>query len=222
MKLTIADHITSSRIVGALCLLPLEVTTQFVSPFWLLFLICGITDIADGYVARKLKAETKRGAMLDSIADIVFVICCSIKLITILTVPSWIWCLVLIIATIKVINQICAWIVHRRFVFPHTSANKLTGLMLFISIPLFVCFEIFIPLISTFLDSRICCYPRRLQYHIVKQYSLEHCRIQRGSGSNQSYARLAVKSFWSNGRATRWALCRRVFLGLGYQSLNSC
>ena len=165
MRLPIANYITLSRIFGALCLLPLEVATQPASPFWFLYAFCGITDIADGYVARKLKAETKTGALLDSIADIVFVICCSIKLITFLTVPLWLWCLVLIIVTIKFINQVFAWIVHRRFAFPHTPANKLTGLMLFISIPLFVCFEMFIPLIIT---SVLAMYAAFQEGHIIR------------------------------------------------------
>lgn len=149
MKLSIANQITLSRIIGSLCLLPLEVQTQPTSSFWFLYAFCGITDIADGYVARKLGIATKTGALLDSIADIAFVICSSIKLITILKVPSWFWCLVLIIGTIKLINQVSAWIMHRRLVFPHTFANKQTGLMLFVSVPLFVCLKIYMPLIIT-------------------------------------------------------------------------
>lgn len=89
--MSIAYCITLSRIAGALCLLPLEVTTQIVSAFWFVYAFCGMTDMADGYVARKLKAETKTGALLDSIADIIFVICCSFKLVPILTIPSWLW-----------------------------------------------------------------------------------------------------------------------------------
>lgn len=45
------NSITLSRIIGALCLLPLEVTTQVVSPFWLVYAFSGMTDMADGYVA---------------------------------------------------------------------------------------------------------------------------------------------------------------------------
>lgn len=130
-------------------MLHLAVTTQATSSFWIAYVFCGITDIADGYVARKLKAETKAGALLDSIADIVFVICGTYKLFPLLKLPSWLWGLVLMIAGIKIANQISAMLVHKRLLFPHTTANKLTGLMLFISIPLFVCFGMFQPLILT-------------------------------------------------------------------------
>lgn len=149
MTMSIPNGITLSRIVGTLCLFPLEATTQITSPFWLLYAFCGIADIADGYVARRLKTATKTGALLDSIADLIFVICCSCKLIPILTFPSWLWYLVAIIAGIKFVNQISAWVVHKKFFFLHSMANKLTGLMLFISIPLYVCFGMIIPLIPT-------------------------------------------------------------------------
>jgi CDP-diacylglycerol--glycerol-3-phosphate 3-phosphatidyltransferase len=35
-------------------------------PFWLLYALCGISDMVDGWLARKLHAETKTGAILDS------------------------------------------------------------------------------------------------------------------------------------------------------------
>lgn len=122
-------------------MLPLAVTTRLASPFWFLYAFCGMTDIADGFVARKLKAETKTGELLDSIADIVFVVCCICKLPPFLSMPSWLWLIVVMIVVIKIENQSSAWVAHKRLVFPHTFANKLTGLMLFVSIPFIVCFE---------------------------------------------------------------------------------
>lgn len=163
--LSIANYITLLRIIGAMCLLPLEVTSRLVSPFWLIYAFCGISDMADGYVARKLKTETKAGALLDSIADIVFMICCTYKLLPLLKLPSWLWCLVVIIVVIKLINQVSAWIVHKRVVFPHTFANKLTGIMLFISIPFFVCFELYIPLILT---SAVATYAAIQEGHLIR------------------------------------------------------
>ena len=52
--------------------------------FWLIYGFCGISDIADGWLARKLKCVTKTGALLDSVADICFVACCAWKLL-----PMW-------------------------------------------------------------------------------------------------------------------------------------
>ena len=48
----------------------------------------------DGYLARKLCAESKTGAMLDSVADICFVVCYAIRLIPIVQIPTMFWSIV--------------------------------------------------------------------------------------------------------------------------------
>jgi len=90
----------------------------------------------DGYLARRLHAESKTGAVLDSVADICFVACCAIKLVPVLQVPTWLWIWAGVIVLIKLVNQGFALAVHKRLCFPHTVANKLTGLLLFLSAPL--------------------------------------------------------------------------------------
>ena len=89
----------------------------------------------DGYLARKLHAESKTGTVLDSAADIFFVACCAIRLIPLVQIPTWLWIWAGVIAAIKIVNQISALIVRKRFCFLHTKANKLTGLLLFLSVP---------------------------------------------------------------------------------------
>ena len=89
----------------------------------------------DGYLARKLHTESKTGAVLDSIADICFVACCGIRLWPVLQIPMWLWIWAGGIIVIKLVNQVSALIVCKRFCFPHTKANKLTGLLLFLSVP---------------------------------------------------------------------------------------
>ena len=89
----------------------------------------------DGYLARKLHAESKAGAVLDSVADICFVACCAIRSIPVVQIPTWLWIWAGVIVAIKIVNQVSALIVRKRFCFPHTKANKLTGLLLFFSVP---------------------------------------------------------------------------------------
>ena len=62
--------ITLLRIAGSLGLLLSDVTGVV---FWIIYGLCGISDIADGWLARRLKCVTKKGALLDSLADICFV-----------------------------------------------------------------------------------------------------------------------------------------------------
>ena len=103
--------------------------------FWTLYVLCGISDMIDGWLARKLQAESKTGSVLDSIADLLFVACCATQLLPTMSIPSWLWIWVGIIVIIKIVNQISSLIMIRKFFFPHTITNKLTGLLLFITVP---------------------------------------------------------------------------------------
>ena len=91
--------------------------------------------MADGWLARKLNAESKTGAVLDSVADILFVVCCAARLLQVVEIPVWLWIWAGGIVFIKMVNQISALAVFKRFCFPHTSANKLTGFLLFLTVP---------------------------------------------------------------------------------------
>ena len=120
------------RIQGSIILLFCDVAGW---PFWVIYALCGISDMVDGWLARKLQAESKTGAVLDSVADIVFVACCAISLLPILEIPVWLWIWAGVIVFIKIVNQVSALAVCKRFCFPHTLANKLTGLLLFLTVP---------------------------------------------------------------------------------------
>ena len=125
--------LSSLRIVGAVALLLSNVPGIL---FWMLYIVCGISDIADGWLARKLKCVTKRGALLDSLADICFVACCAWKLLPILELPQWLWLWAGVIVAIKVVNQLSALVKYGRCCFPHTLANKWAGFLLFITVPM--------------------------------------------------------------------------------------
>ena len=120
------------RIAGSISLLFCDVKGW---PFWSLYVLCGLSDILDGWLARRLHAETEAGAILDSVSDIVFVACCAIRLLPVLEIPVWLCIWAGIIVTIKIINQISALIVCKRVCFPLTVANKLTGFLLFLTVP---------------------------------------------------------------------------------------
>ena len=128
----IPNIITAFRFLGATSLL-------FCNPagvaFWVIYGLCGISDMLDGYLARKLNAESNTGAVLDSVADIFLVACCAIRLIPVLQIPAWLWIWAVVIVAIKFANQVSALIVIKGFRFPHTAANKLTGLLLFCAVP---------------------------------------------------------------------------------------
>ena len=125
----IPDLLSMSRIV--LCL-PLLIVDAMTIPFWVIYLIAGLTDILDGFLARRWGVESKFGARLDSLADFVFVLVVGYKLFPWLRLPATLWMMIGLIALVKVINAISSFMVKHRIEFLHTKANKLTGFLLFI------------------------------------------------------------------------------------------
>lgn len=142
----IPNIITTLRIIGAFVLLFFDVRSSL---FWTLYLVCGLSDMLDCFLARKLRCESKAGALLDSVADLAFVACCCVKLIPVLNFPLWLWIWAGAIVVVKAINQISALAMYRKCVFPHTLANKAAGLLLFVAAPLTMFLETLVPMVVT-------------------------------------------------------------------------
>ena len=100
--------------------------------FWILYLIAGLTDMLDGFLARRLGVESKFGAKLDSLADFVFILSVGYKLFPWLKLPTTLWMMIGLIALVKIVNAISAYVVKHKIEFLHTKANKLTGFLLFV------------------------------------------------------------------------------------------
>lgn len=143
---SLPNAISALRFLGAACLLFFGVES---CAFWVIYSVCGLSDMLDGYLARKLHCESKTGALLDSLADLVFVACCCFKLIPALAFPKWLWIWGGAIVVIKAINQISALVMYKKCIFPHTIANKMTGVLLFVGVPLTFFLDSIIPVIIT-------------------------------------------------------------------------
>ena len=139
----LANIITISRIFLSILML---FTTPFSIVFFGLYLCCGITDILDGFIARKTNTSSKIGAILDSIADIVFLVITLYFIIPILLVeiPVWEIYLIIVIAIIRISAYIVGAIKFHIFVALHTILNKVTGIVLF-----------FVPLLIQVVDNTI-------------------------------------------------------------------
>ena len=123
-----ADFITGARISCSVALLFCPV---FSPPFYILYLIAGLTDMIDGAVARKTGTASEFGAKLDTAADFVLVAVCLGKLLPKLSAPLWLWLWIGGIALIKAVNLLSGYILQKRLVAMHTVMNKVTGLLLF-------------------------------------------------------------------------------------------
>ena len=124
-----ANTITFFRIAASIVLLFCPV---FSPAFYVFYIAAGLSDILDGFVARKTDTVSKLGARLDTIADFMFVVVCLIKLFPILSIPAWLYIWIGIITLIKVVNIISGFVVQKRFVTVHSVMNKATGALLFL------------------------------------------------------------------------------------------
>ena len=140
MKKQIANIITSCRILGSIGLLYCPV---FSDSFYVLYLFCGLTDMVDGTIARKIGAASLFGARLDTVADFLFVIASFVKLVPVIRIPVWIWGWTAVIAMGKLVTLVWGFTQMKQMPSLHTIANKATGLCLFL-----------LPLTMSFVDLR--------------------------------------------------------------------
>jgi CDP-diacylglycerol--glycerol-3-phosphate 3-phosphatidyltransferase len=124
-----ANVLTASRILLAAGLL-------FVPPlgtaYIVLYLLCGLSDVLDGYIARRTHTQSDLGARLDSIADLVFIAAVLISLYPILRLPAGFFAWIAAIAEIRLAAAGVVYARYRTFSMLHTWGNKLTGILLFL------------------------------------------------------------------------------------------
>ena len=133
-----ANTITAIRIVCSMALLFFPV---FSPAFYTLYIVAGISDMADGAVARKTGTVSEFGSKLDTVADFVLAVVCLIKLIPVIHAPVWLIIWIIVIAVIKAINLVSGYAMRKEIVVLHTAMNKVTGVLLFM-----------LPLTLTFID----------------------------------------------------------------------
>lgn len=129
MKKQFANILTGSRILCSLWLFSLPV---FSADFYALYLLCGLSDIADGIVARRTGTDTVFGSKLDSVADLLFTVSAFIKILPVISLPDWILLWIILILILKITNVISSFLKYKQIIFLHTTMNRITGLLLFL------------------------------------------------------------------------------------------
>lgn len=156
----IPNYITLVRLV-------LSVLLFFITDNWILFLmiyfVCGVSDVLDGFLARKFHLQTKTGARLDSLADFIFFFAAFFRMLLSykLIIPAPIVLGIILITLIRFLNL---YITRKKFGMPgvlHTIGNKISGMIFFFACPTAVILEyiplwvILIPLISALEETLI-------------------------------------------------------------------
>ncbi len=96
--------------------------------FFTLYILCGVSDVLDGFLARKLRIESRFGKHFDSFCDFFFILVCVYKIYGFVFTDKTIFLLITVIFILKLISFL-------KFKNLHTFANKISGLLLFLSVP---------------------------------------------------------------------------------------
>ena len=134
-----ANIITILRILGTLLL---SVTNPLTTEFYVIYTMTGVTDVLDGYIARKTNTVSELGSKLDSAADLMFYGIMVYRLLPILSelLPVGIWYTLTGIVILRVFTYVFTAIKYKEFMSNHTYFNKMTGLCAF-SVPYFIKFH---------------------------------------------------------------------------------
>ena len=126
-----ANSMTFLRIIGSFCLLFIPACSAM---FLAIYTLAGVTDVLDGWLARKNQTASEFGARLDSIADLLFYGVLLIRMLPLLyqMLPEEIWYFVLGIIVVRLVSYAVAAVKFRRFASLHTWLNKLTGVAVFL------------------------------------------------------------------------------------------
>ena len=131
----IPNILSICRIIGAISLL---FFLQQPEIFFPVYLLCGLSDIADGLLARRLKITSKLGARLDSIGDLFLFLV--LMLYCILSFGEELYPyypFLAVIATVRIGAIVFAAVKFHAFVILHTRWNKITGVLTFFA-PIFL------------------------------------------------------------------------------------
>ncbi|WMC92581.1 CDP-alcohol phosphatidyltransferase family protein [Kineothrix sp. MB12-C1] len=124
----VPNGITVIRIFASISMLFIK---PFSSLFFFFYIICGISDVLDGYIARKMNICSKFGQILDSLADLLFIGVVLLICIPVINLPFQIICWVAAIAIVRLFSIILGFVRYRQLAFLHTYTNKMTGMILF-------------------------------------------------------------------------------------------
>lgn len=113
------------------------VTKGNTASFYAVYLVCGISDVLDGYIARRYHWESKAGAKLDSLSDFVFyaIVLYLLFFTTDIAGQTWVVIGFAVVVAIRLANLLITRIKFAQWGMLHSLANKAAGLALFLVMP---------------------------------------------------------------------------------------
>ena len=126
---SVPTALTVLRIPLSLSLLAI---TPFTAPFALVYVLCGVTDVLDGFTARKLKVESQFGACLDSVADVTFFVVVFFTLLKVLQIPLALTIWAFSIILVRFMGLLAAFKKYHSWAALHTITFKVLGFAFFL------------------------------------------------------------------------------------------
>lgn len=129
MRRQLPNLVTGCRIALSLALLaPLPLSAAYLT----LYTFAGLTDMLDGYLARRLKAETAMGSRLDTLADMVMLAAALFTLWPFLPLSGTALVWLAGVAAIKLLALAVYAFRRRRLLSHHSLPNKVVGVLLYL------------------------------------------------------------------------------------------
>ncbi len=89
MKRLLIDALSSSRLLFGLLFLYVVIFNFNVIGLIIVFALCVLSDVLDGYLARRNALSSNQGARVDVIFDFLFIILSTLSLVLINLIPVW-------------------------------------------------------------------------------------------------------------------------------------
>ena len=124
-----ANMISVARIIAAISLFFFSSVTY---PFVIVYIFCGLTDVLDGYLARKLNITSTLGALLDTIGDMLTYFGFAKILFMQRLVPLWAFIWFIVILSGNVVGGVIAKKRFGEFYLVHSFFGRVVGGALFL------------------------------------------------------------------------------------------
>lgn len=122
--MNLPNLITLGRVILVPIVFWLLVSEQLQLAFFL-FLVAGVSDAVDGFLAKRFNWETELGAYLDPIADKLLIVCIFIALGVTGRLPSWLVILVVSRDVLIVIAVVLSWLLEHPTPMRPLTVSKL-------------------------------------------------------------------------------------------------
>jgi CDP-diacylglycerol--glycerol-3-phosphate 3-phosphatidyltransferase len=109
-----------------------------------------VSDVLDGYIARKTNTASRFGAIFDSIADFVFTVIVLSIFIPLIAFEGWMLYWIGAVAAVRALTLAAGFVKYRAFAYLHTYANKVTGIAL-------ICFPVLLNLFGLAATAFVLC-----------------------------------------------------------------